>query len=145
MDDDYKEAVGAWAKIKACHAAKMKSSDEYRKNYQAVSGRISQEQAKGRERLFKQGGKKLAECRGSIPGFSENESLLRVKTAIQIALLKAREKAGLSQAQLGKILGIPQPNVSRIENASNITLKSFSEYLAACGCTISDIKIVVSG
>ena len=141
MTNSAQIAVGAWATIKRQHAAKMADDSSYRENYLKVSDRVTREQAKGRARLFRKGGAALEEARRDIPGFAEAEPLMRVKSAIQTALFSAREKAGLSQSELGKRLGIPQPNVSRLESATNLTMKSLSEYLTACGCEIAEIKL----
>ena len=74
----------------------------------------------------------------SIPGsYAPRE---KISKQIRLALYTARDKAGLSQSQLAKKMGMLQPAVSRIENAANLSLKSLADYLAACGCTI-EIKV----
>lgn len=59
----------------------------------------------------------------------------QVAAQIRKALFSAREKAGLSQKEIARRMGVLQPAVSRIETAANVSVKSFAAYLAACGCT----------
>ena len=132
--------VGAWEEIQRVHKENYKHDPAYRKRYLENADRMRREQTKGNTRLFTKGGKRLQDERDSIPGFTDWEPELRVRTAIQNALYTARDKAGLSQSQLAKKMGMLQPAVSRIENAANLSLKSLSDYLAACSCTI-EIKV----
>jgi len=59
----------------------------------------------------------------------------QVAAQIRKALFSAREKAGLSQKEIARRMGVLQPAVSRIETAANVSVKSFASYLAVCGCT----------
>ncbi|MBE3022153.1 helix-turn-helix domain-containing protein [Campylobacter sp. 7477a] len=50
------------------------------------------------------------------------------------ALIEARSKAGLTQAQIAKKMGVSQPVIARIESgAYNIKYKTFLNYIKACG------------
>ncbi len=79
---------------------------------------------RGRPRSFLEwstlrGWGKLPEDERDVPGY-----LLRL----------AREEAGLSQAELGRRLGISQQAVSRAERwSSNPTVRLMRRWLAACG------------
>lgn len=90
--------------------------------------------------MFRRQGKALSEQRRDVPGFASSENEIRLRTSIQNALFDAREKSGLSQREIGDKMGIPQPNVSRIEQMRNASFKSIAAYLAACGCT-AEIKV----
>ena len=48
-------------------------------------------------------------------------------------MIEAKKRSGLSQSAIAKRLGIPQPNVSRIEHSEVVTFNTFSDYLMACG------------
>ena len=50
------------------------------------------------------------------------------------ALIDARNKAGLTQSEVAKRMGITQSAVARIESgAYNIKYKTFFNYIKACG------------
>lgn len=50
------------------------------------------------------------------------------------ALIKARNDAGLTQAQIAQKMGVTQSAVARIESGVwNIKYKTFLNYLKACG------------
>ena len=55
----------------------------------------------------------------------------RLKVIVQI--IELREKAGLTQAQLAKRIGVSQPYIARIENdeASNLSLETLLKIAAA--------------
>ena len=69
----------------------------------------------------------------AIPGFVENETSIRKENALHLAMIEAKKRSGLSQSAIAKRLGIPQPNVSRIEHSEVVTFNTFSDYLMACG------------
>ena len=48
-------------------------------------------------------------------------------------MCKARERAGMTQADLARRLRIPRANVSRMENGQNVTFATFAKYLNGCG------------
>jgi transcriptional regulator with XRE-family HTH domain len=53
-------------------------------------------------------------------------------------LRAARERAGLSQTQLGRHLGFSQPYVSAVEaGRRNLTLTAMNAFARAVGCTLS--------
>lgn len=74
----------------------------------------------------------LAELR-EIPGFSENEASIRRENALHLAMMEAKRASGLTQTQIAHRLGMPQPNVSRLEHSQTVTFRTFSAYLLACG------------
>lgn len=56
------------------------------------------------------------------------------ENAVAAAMAKAREEAGLTQAQVAERMGVPQSNVSRMLRG-RVTVTSLFRYLAACGKT----------
>ena len=69
----------------------------------------------------------------TIPGFVENEPSIRKENALHLAMMEAKKRSGLTQTEIAARLGMPQPNVSRIEHSEVVTFNTFAEYLAACG------------
>lgn len=49
----------------------------------------------------------------------------------------ARERAGMTQAELARRLRIPRANVSRMERGQNVTFATFARYLNGCGFDFS--------
>ncbi len=74
----------------------------------------------------------IAELR-EIPGFLENESAIRKENALHLAMMEAKKRSKLNQSEIARRLGMPQPNVSRIEHNEVVTFNTFAEYLCACG------------
>lgn len=53
------------------------------------------------------------------------------------AMLDARQKAGLTQAQVAERMGVKQPVVAKIEGGrSNVSIDTLKRYAHATGCTI---------
>lgn len=55
------------------------------------------------------------------------------KMASAIALLSAREEAGLSQAKLAEKSGVPKTTIVRIENGNNTSIETLSKLADALG------------
>lgn len=82
----------------------------------------------------------------SIPGFVENESSIRKENALHLAMMEAKKRSGLNQTEIATRLGMPQPNVSRIEHSEIVTFNTFAAYLFACGFEFKiDLKPVSGG
>lgn len=58
-----------------------------------------------------------------------------------VAIMKAREDSGLTQAQLAEKAGVPQSTVARIERGSSTSTRTLQKLAQAMGKTM---KIVVS-
>ena len=69
----------------------------------------------------------------TIPGFVESEPSIRKENALHLAMMEAKKRSGLTQTEIAIRLGMPQPNVSRIEHSEVVTFNTFAEYLFACG------------
>ncbi len=72
-----------------------------------------------------------------IPGFVENEASIRRQNALHLAMMEAKRASGLNQMQIACRLGMAQPNVSRLEHSQNVSFRTFSAYLLACGFDFS--------
>lgn len=69
---------------------------------------------------------------------AEVERIEREEGALLDALLKAREQAGLSQAQLAKRMGTQAPAIARMERAlatgkHSPSIATVRKYVKACG------------
>ena len=127
------EVHGAMQEILRQHEKNMQSDAKYRRSF----GRLRERQAKTLARDFKKGGKALDKLR-SIPGFKAEEDELRVKNAMQLAILEAKRRSGLKQREIAERMGVPASNVCRIEHSGDaITCKTFAAYLKACGFAFS--------
>ena len=82
----------------------------------------------------------------TIPGFVENEPSIRKENALHLAMMEAKKRSGLNQTEIAARLGMPQPNVSRIEHSEIVTFNTFAAYLFACGFDFKiDLQPVVGG
>ncbi len=113
------EGVELWRKARA-FLAKHPASEDFRCEVRRSAANVLPEDLRG------------------IPGMDFHRE--QVAAQIRKALFSAREKAGLSQKEIARRMGVLQPAVSRIETAANVSVKSFAAYLAVCGCTV---KIIV--
>jgi ribosome-binding protein aMBF1 (putative translation factor) len=76
------------------------------------------------------------------PAFRDAYEKLKPEFALALALIKAREKAGMTQAQVAKRMGTTQSVVARIESGQNPpNLKTLSRYARAVGRRI-EVKLV---
>jgi predicted XRE-type DNA-binding protein len=73
-------------------------------------------------------------------GFSPEESAVeRIKTKLHIEITKVLEKRGLSQKEIGKILDLQQPHVSKLlgGDLSRTSVDRLTKYLHLLGKTVS--------
>jgi transcriptional regulator with XRE-family HTH domain len=78
---------------------------------------------------MKQWEKKVLQRPGAPERVAEIEDELRLATG----LIALREKAGLSQRELAKRIGISQPRVAAIEQSRNVTIDVLNQYVNALG------------
>jgi len=69
---------------------------------------------------------------------AEVERLEREESALLVALLKARQEAGLSQAEVASRMGTQAPSVARLERAlatgkHSPSVATLRKYVKACG------------
>ena len=62
---------------------------------------------------------------------------LEEKISLIAAMLDARQKASLTQAQVAERMGVKQPVVAKIEGSrSNVSIDTLKRYAHATGCKI---------
>lgn len=61
----------------------------------------------------------------------------KAKLASAIAVLEAREAAGLSQQALADQAGLPQTTIARIERGNNTSIETLTKIANALGKTVS--------
>ena len=113
--------------------ADYETTATYRRRREALDERQAKSLAKDLSGERKGG---IEELR-TIPGFIENEPAIRKENALHLAMMEAKMRSGLKQTEIAARLGMPQPNVSRIEHSEVVTFNTFAEYLAACGFEFS--------
>jgi len=60
------------------------------------------------------------------------------------AMLDARQKAGLTQAQVAERMGVKQPVVAKIEGGrSNVSIDTLKRYAHATGCKLKVVFVQV--
>ncbi len=79
---------------------------------------------------------------------------IRVETAQIVAanrLARLRERAGLTQADVARVLGLTQSRISRLERAEDLNLSTLHRYVRALGgeltieATLGDDQIEIFG
>src|ERR1043166_920412 len=73
------------------------------------------------------------ESRKRWPGAAEEIDARKNAIIAAVQLAELREKMGETQTELAKLLGTTQANVSRIERADNLFLKTLADYVGALG------------
>jgi DNA-binding XRE family transcriptional regulator len=91
---------------------------------------------KGREQMPGTKTKNYREIERELLADPESRANIERELALMragLALSRAREKAGLTQADVAKALGISQGRVSRLERAENVQLSTLVRYAEALG------------
>ena len=73
----------------------------------------------------------------SKPGFASKMEDFRQVYAMNVAMYQAKKQSGLTQTAIAERMGIPRPNVSRIEHSRSVSFDTFCAYLKACGFAFS--------
>jgi len=69
--------------------------------------------------------------------YAREYNALEEEFSIAQAMIQARSRAGLTQAQVAERMGISQPRVARIESGSNVSLDILRRYAAATGSKLT--------
>ncbi|NCC04662.1 MAG: XRE family transcriptional regulator [Proteobacteria bacterium] len=72
------------------------------------------------------------------PEYARDYDALEQEFAFIKKMIRARKRAGMSQADVARRMGISQPRVAKIESGSNISLDILRRYARATG---SDLVI----
>ncbi|OGV19176.1 MAG: hypothetical protein A2X47_02360 [Lentisphaerae bacterium GWF2_38_69] len=85
--------------------------------------------------------KQSAEREAFLNAPENQECIAKIKASLKAAQIayEMRKKAGLTQAEIAKILHIRQPNYARIERGQNVSINTLADIANACGAEI-DIK-----
>lgn len=67
------------------------------------------------------------------PGAQERVREIEDEMRLAVALVAMREKAGLSQRELAKRVGVSQPRIAAIERSRNVTIDVLKQYIEALG------------
>lgn len=67
------------------------------------------------------------------PEYAREYDAMEEEFSIAQAMIRARSRAGLTQADVAQRMGISQPRVARIESGSNVSLDILKRYAAATG------------
>lgn len=70
------------------------------------------------------------------PEYAREYEALEEEFAFIRKMILARKRAGLSQADVARRMGISQPRVAKIESGSNISLDILRRYAKATGCAL---------
>lgn len=70
------------------------------------------------------------------PEYRREYEALEEEFALIAAMIDARSKAGLTQAQVAERMGVKQPVVARIEGGSNVSFNTLKRYAHATGCKV---------
>lgn len=75
------------------------------------------------------------------PGAAERVAEIEDELRLAAGLTALRERAGLSQRDLAKLIGVSQPRVAAIERARNVTIAVLDQYVEAIGGTL-EVNVV---
>lgn len=72
------------------------------------------------------------------PEYAREYDALEEEFGVIRKMIQARKRAGMSQADVARVMGISQPRVAKIESGGNISLEILRRYARATG---SDLVI----
>ena len=70
------------------------------------------------------------------PDYAREYDALEEEFAFNEKMIQARKRAGMSQADVARRMGISQPRVARIESGSNISMDILRRYAEATGSAL---------
>lgn len=70
------------------------------------------------------------------PEYTREYDALEEEFAVIKKMIQARKRAGMSQADVARCMGISQPRVARIESGSNISMDILRRYAKATGSAL---------
>lgn len=71
------------------------------------------------------------------PKFKKDWDTLAPEFSLASALVEARIRAGMTQAQVAEKMGVSQPIIARMESGRNLSIKSIQRYATATGQSIT--------
>ena len=133
--DKSKVVPGAWATAKAQQAERLARDPRARAAWERRMARDAERGVRADAKMYaREHGKRLDALRRDCPGFAENENADRTATALKAAMLDARDRSGLTQAEIAARMGAEPSNVSRLlHGAGGVNGATFAAFLRACG------------
>ena len=133
--DKSKVVMGAWATAKAQQAERLERDPKARAAWERRMARDAERGVRADAKMYaREHGKRLDALRRDCPGFAENENADRTATALKAAMLDARDRSGLTQAEIAARMGAEPSNVSRLlHGAGGVNGATFAAFLRACG------------
>lgn len=126
---------GAWKAIQARRAAECRNDPAFAAGEKRRRECAEERRIKAEARTFaKKRSRYLEALRRDCPGFAENESALRADNALKVAMFEARDKSGLTQAEIARRMGVKPSNLSRVLHGGGaVSGDTFAAFLNACG------------
>ena len=133
--DMTKVVPGAWAAIKAQREERFNRDPKAKAAWEKRMARNAERSVKADARMFaREHGKQLDALRRDCPGFAEGENAERTAIAFKVAMLEARDKSGMTQAEIAKRMGVEPSNLSRLLHGNGgVNGATFAAFLRACG------------
>ena len=133
--DMAKVVPGAWEMIKAQREELFRRDPKAKAAWEKRMARNAERSVKADARMFaREHGKQLDALRRDCPGFAEGENAERTATALKVAMLEARDRSGLTQAEIAGRMGVEPSNLSRLLHGSGgVNSATFAAFLRACG------------
>lgn len=134
---------GAWERMQADTAARLRRDPKARAAHERRRVKNAESGLRASARMFsREHAPYLDALRRDCPGFSEGENAERTATALKVAMLEARDKSGLTQAEIAGRMGVRPSNLSRILHGNGrVNGATFAAFLRACGFGFS-IRLV---
>lgn len=133
--DMAKVVPNAWATIKARREEINRRDPKAKAAWERRMERSAERSVKATARMYaKNHGRELDALRRDCPGFAENENADRTATALKAAMLEARDRSGMTQAEIAERMGVEPSNLSRLlHGGGGVNGATFAAFLRACG------------
>jgi hypothetical protein len=126
---------GAWATIKDRREEINRRDPKAKAAWERRMARNAERSVKATAKMYsRERGRELDALRRDCPGFVENENADRTATVLKAAMLKARDRSGMTQAEIAEHMGVEPSNLSRLLHGSGgVNGATFAAFLRACG------------
>ena len=133
--DKAKVVPGAWETIKARRAELHRHDPKAKAAWERRRARNAEAHVKATAMMYsREHSRELDALRRDCPGFAENENADRAATALKAAMLEARDKCGMTQAEIAGRMGVEPSNLSRLlHGGGGVNGATFTAFLRACG------------
>jgi hypothetical protein len=133
--DKEKIVPGAWQSVKAQRAERHRRDPKAKAAWERRMARNAEAHVKATAKMYaREHGRELDALRRDCPGFAENENADRTATALKAAMLEARDRSGMTQAEIAARMGAEPSNVSRLlHGGGGVNGATFAAFLRACG------------